>query len=61
MGARWLSLVTAPYKDKQLCLWKNLEIELTVAEFGLIKCLSKHNGVVKDRNQLMDAKYGESI
>ena len=47
--------------DKQLCFWKNIEIELTVAEFNLIKSLSKYPGVVKDRNQLMDAMYGDSI
>ena len=46
---------------KQLCFWKNKIIELTVAEFNLINCLAKHPGVVKDRNQLMDAMYGDSI
>ena len=46
---------------KQLCFWKGSEIELTVAEFNLVKCLSKTPGVVKDRNQLMDAMYGENI
>ena len=40
---------------KQLCFWKNQVIELTVAEFNLIKSLSQYPGVVKDRNQLMDA------
>ena len=46
---------------KQLCFWKNTSIELTVAEFNLIKSLAKHPGVIKDRNQLMDAMYGEAI
>ena len=46
---------------KQLCFWKNNIIELTVAEFNLIKSLSKHPGVIKDRNQLMDAMYGDTI
>ncbi len=46
---------------KQLCFWKNEVIELTVAEFSLIKSLSKYPGVVKDRNQLMDAMYGDNI
>ena len=46
---------------KQLCFWKNNEIELTVAEFNLVKCLARIPGVVKDRNQLMDAMYGENI
>ena len=46
---------------KQLCFWKNTVIELTVAEFHLIKSLAKHPGVIKDRNQLMDAMYGDAI
>jgi len=46
---------------KQLCFWKNQIIELTVAEFNLIKSLAKHPGVIKDRNQLMDAMYGDNI
>jgi two-component system response regulator ChvI len=46
---------------KQLCYWKNEIIELTVAEFNLINCLAKHPGVIKDRNQLMDAMYGDNI
>ena len=46
---------------KQLCFWKNTSIELTVAEFNLISCLAKHPGVIKDRNQLMDAMYGDNI
>ena len=46
---------------KQLCFWKNEVIELTVAEYNLIKSLAKYPGVVKDRNQLMDAMYGDSI
>ena len=46
---------------KQLCFWKNQIIELTVAEFNLIKSLAKYPGVVKDRNQLMDAMYGDNI
>ena len=46
---------------KQLCFWKNQVIELTVAEFNLIKSLAKYPGVVKDRNQLMDAMYGDNI
>ena len=46
---------------KQLCFWKDKIIELTVAEFNLIKSLSKHPGVIKDRNQLMDAMYDDNI
>ena len=46
---------------KQLCFWKNNIIELTVAEFNLIKSLAKNPGVIKDRNQLMDTMYGDNI
>ena len=46
---------------KQLCFWKKQVIELTVAEFNLIKSLAKYPGVVKDRNQLMDSMYGDNI
>tara|TARA_Y100001960_G_C14639421_1_gene810044 strand:+ start:145 stop:858 length:714 start_codon:yes stop_codon:yes gene_type:complete len=47
--------------SKQTCFWKNKIIELTVAEFNLIYCLAKNPGVIKDRNQLMDAMYGDTI
>ena len=46
---------------KQLCFWKDNIIELTVAEFNLIRSLAKHPGVIKNRNQLMDAMYGDTI
>ena len=46
---------------RQLCSWKNNIIELTVAEFNLIDSLAKHPGVIKDRNQIMDAMYGNSV
>ena len=46
---------------KQLCFWKNKMIELTVAEFNLIKSLAKYPGVIKDRNQLMDTMYNDNI
>ena len=46
---------------KQLCFWNEKIVELTVAEFNLIKSLASYPGVIKDRNQLMDAMYGDSI
>ena len=46
---------------KQLCFWKKNIIELTVAEFNLIQSLARNTGVIKDRNQLMDAMYGDNI
>jgi len=46
---------------KQLCFWKNRAIELTVAEYKLIKSLAEHPGFIKDRDQLMDSMYGDDI
>jgi len=46
---------------KQLCFWKNQEIELTVAEYKLVKSLAEHPGFIKDRDQLMDSMYGDDI
>ena len=44
---------------KQLCYWKGHIIELTVAEYRLIKSLSSNPGFIKNRDQIMDAMYGE--
>tara|TARA_B100001123_G_C15260409_1_gene1006387 strand:+ start:441 stop:1160 length:720 start_codon:yes stop_codon:yes gene_type:complete len=46
---------------RQLCFWKKNTIELTVAEFNLITCLAKHPSIIKDRNQLMDTMYGDTV
>jgi len=46
---------------KQLCFWKNQAIELTVAEYKLIKSLAEYPGFIKDRDQLMDSMYGDDI
>jgi len=46
---------------KQLCFWKKNAIELTVAEYGLVESLAKNPGIIKNRNQLMDAMYGDNI
>lgn len=46
---------------KQLCFWKNQVIELTVAEYKLIRSLAEHPGFIKDRDQLMDSMYGDDI
>ena len=46
---------------KQLCFWIGEVIELTVAVFSLIKWLANIPGVVKNRDQLMDAMYGDRI
>ena len=44
-----------------MCAWKGEPINLTVTEFLILKSLALRPGHVKNRNQLMDAAYGESV
>jgi two-component system response regulator ChvI len=46
---------------RHLCTWKGEPINLTVTEFLILKSLAQRPGHVKNRNQLMDAAYGESV
>ncbi|GIL39954.1 response regulator transcription factor [Roseiterribacter gracilis] len=46
---------------KHLCIWKGKPVNLTVSEFLLVKALAQRPGHVKNRNQLIDAAYGEHI
>jgi two-component system response regulator ChvI len=46
---------------RHVCTWKGKPVELTVTEFLLVKALAQHPGHVKNRDQLMDAAYGEAI
>ncbi|MGH6946503.1 MAG: response regulator transcription factor [Kiloniellales bacterium] len=46
---------------RHLCTWKGQPVNLTVTEFLILKALSQRPGHVKNRDQLMDAAYGESI
>ncbi len=46
---------------RHLCTWRDLPVNLTVTEFLLVKSLANRPGLVKNRNQLMDAAYGEHI
>jgi two-component system response regulator ChvI len=48
-------------ETKHQCLWKGLDIQLTVTEFLLIKALAARPGMVKSRDQLIDAAYGENV
>ena len=41
--------------------WKGEDVKLTVTEFLILKDLSQRSGMVKTRDQLMDAAYGETI
>ncbi|MBP2300474.1 response regulator transcription factor [Azospirillum picis] len=43
------------------CGWKGQPIDLTVTEFLLVKALAQRPGHVKNRDQLMDAAYGEHV
>jgi two-component system response regulator ChvI len=47
--------------DRHLCTWKGEIVKLTVTEFLLLKALAQRPGHVKNRDQLMDAAYGENI
>ena len=46
---------------RHLCTWKAKPVDLTVTEFLLLKALAQRPGHVKNRDQLMDAAYGENI
>jgi len=46
---------------QHLCLWKSLQVNLTVTEFLIIQALAQRPGHVKSRDQLIDAAYGEHI
>ncbi|MBI4185111.1 MAG: response regulator transcription factor [Proteobacteria bacterium] len=41
--------------------WRGRPVSLTVTEFLLVKALAARPGVVKSRDQLIDAAYGENI
>src|SRR5246500_5263560 len=46
---------------RHLCTWSGAPVELTVTEFLILKSLAHRPGHVKNRDQLMDAAYGEHI
>lgn len=47
--------------SRHLCSWKGGQVALTVTEFLILKALATRPGHVKNRDQLMDAAYGEHI
>ena len=47
--------------DRHKCRWKEFDVRLTVTEFLLLHNLASRPGLVKSRDQLMDAAYGETI
>jgi len=48
-------------ETKHQCTWRGKDIQLTVTEFLLLKALAARPGMVKSRDQLIDAAYGENI
>ncbi len=47
--------------ERHMCTWRDSEVNLTVTEFLLLQALAARPGHVKNRNQLIDAAYGEHI
>ena len=47
--------------DRHLCMWKEVEVRLTVTEFLILHSLAIRPGLVKNRDQLIDIAYGETI
>ncbi len=52
------NLVMQP--DRHSCTWKGVEVKLTVTEFLILAALARRPGIVKNRDQLLDAAYGET-
>ncbi|MXP64372.1 response regulator transcription factor [Roseomonas sp. M0104] len=48
-------------ETKHTCTWKGQPVQLTVTEFLLVKALAQRPGMVKNRDQLIDAAYGENL
>ncbi len=48
-------------QSRHLCTWTDKEVNLTVTEFLLVEALARRPGHVKNRDQLIDAAYGEHI
>ncbi|KXV24017.1 response regulator transcription factor [Gluconobacter japonicus] len=48
-------------ETRHQCLWGGQDIALTVTEFLLVKALAMRPGMVKSRDQLIDAAYGDNI
>ena len=46
---------------RHLCAWRGEAVNLTVTEFLILMALVQRPGFVKNRDQLIDAAYGENI
>jgi two-component system response regulator ChvI len=47
--------------ERHTCTWKGAPVELTVTEFLILQSLVSRPGIVKSRNALMDAAYGDQV
>jgi two-component system, OmpR family, response regulator ChvI len=45
--------------ERHRVVWRGREVKLTVTEFLILEALAARPGVVKTRNQLLDAAYGD--
>ena len=48
-------------ETKHMCTWRAKPVNLTVTEFLLVKALAARPGMVKSRDQLIDAAYGDNV
>jgi two-component system response regulator ChvI len=48
-------------KERHICTWKDNKVVLTVTEFRLLETLAARPGVIKSRDALRDAAYGDQI
>ncbi len=48
-------------KQRHKVTWKDMQVVLTVTEFIILNELAERPGVVKSRNQLMDAAYNDQV
>ena len=46
---------------RHLVTWKGVPVSLTVTEFLILEAMAVRPGVVKSRNQLMDAAYSDDV
>src|SRR6516225_6691904 len=47
--------------ERHTCTWKDAPVELTVTEFLILQALASRPGIIKSRNALIDAAYGDQV
>lgn len=48
-------------KERHICTWRGNKLILTVTEFRLLETLATRPGVIKSRDALKDAAYGDQV